>query len=210
MSRKQSFDSDALNDSKHLFDVPDFFDRMTPLSITKQLMIDNALSYIPKNGTVFIDVSTSLFYLSQKLTFPCRVVTHSLDNAFVLAQKDQVELVVLGGTLDYKNRFFSSDSLCEQLDFIKIDVAFLGAASIEQDGFYVKESRNAQLKRHVISRSRACILVAENNKFNRTSTFKGGNMEDIDVFITDKSLSLKQEALFLPTTSIITNKEGIL
>lgn len=210
MSRKQAFDPDALNDSKMLSDVPDFFDRMTPLSIAKQLMIENAMSYIPKNGTVFIDVSTSLFYLCQKLTFPCRVLTHSLDNAFVLAQKNQIELNVLGGTLDHNNRFFSSDSLNEQLEFIKIDVAFLGAASIENDGFYVKESRNAELKRHILSRTRTNILVAETNKFNRTSTYKGGNLEDIDVLITDKSLSEEQELLFLPTTSIVTNREGLL
>lgn len=187
--------------------IPDFFDRMTDFSIAKQLMTESAMKYIPRNGTLFVDVSTSLFHLCQKISHPCRVLTHSLDNAFVLSQKNKVELVVLGGTLNHQNRFFSSDTIEEQLDSIKIDVAFLGAASVEEDGFYVKESQNARLKRQIISHSRQCILVADNTKLNKTSTYKGGNISDIDIFITDKSLDDEQIALFSPTTTIITNKE---
>ena len=91
----------------------------------------------------------------------------------------------------------------EQIGQVKFDLSLIGAASLEEDGFYFKEKQNARIKRKVIQRTRKVVLISEQQKFQKQSTFRGGEYEDIDVFITDQELKPNQLALFEKSTNIL-------
>lgn len=183
--------------------VLNYFERLGQLSEAKKRMAALAEQQIKPESICFIDVSTTLLQLSQNLQTACQVYTHALDNAFALGQQPTVVLNVLGGKFDIQNRFFYGEQALAQLDQVKFDLAFIGAASLEDDGFYFKEEENARLKRKVIERTRKVVLVAEQQKFQKQSAFKGGNYEDIDLFITDQELKPSQLSLFEKSTKII-------
>ena len=183
--------------------VLNYFERLSQLSAEKIHMAEQAEKQIVENSLCFIDVSTILFQLAQKIKTPCQVYTHSLDNAFALGQQTKIKLNVLGGTFDFDNRFFYGEDVLKQLDQVKFDLALIGAASLERDGFYFKEDYNARIKSKIIERSRKVVLVAEQQKFDKKAHYKGGNYEDLDVLITDQQLKPSQVSLFEKSTKII-------
>lgn len=182
----------ATNDSKPILN---YWERAYQHKPQKQKMAKKALQFFKKDKIHFLDVSTTLFLISQDLDLSCTVYTHALDNAFQLGQKENIDLHLMGGIYNYSNRYFYSERALESLSDVLIDVAFIGAASLENDGIYFNEQQDALLKRKVIERSRKVVLVAETQKFTQSSPFKACDYNDIDIFITDKPLTNKQKDL---------------
>jgi DeoR/GlpR family transcriptional regulator of sugar metabolism len=175
----------------------------------KERMADRILEEISENSTVFLDVSTTLLLAAQKLNKKCTVYTHSLDNAFAVGMNPKIKVHLLGGELNHEDRFFFSVRSLEEIDSIKFDICFIGAASLEEEGIFFKEANNALIKQKVVKQSRQVVLVAENQKFNKEAQFKGANYKDIDCFITDRVLTAKQQAYFGDQTEIIFEEETI-
>ena len=95
------------------------------------------------------------------------------------------------------------------MDAIKFDICFIGAASLEKEGVFFKEANNALIKQKVVKQSRQVVLVAENQKFSKEAQYKGANYQDINCFITDRTLASKQQAYFGDQTEIIFEEETI-
>jgi DeoR/GlpR family transcriptional regulator of sugar metabolism len=146
---------------------------------------------------------------AQKLNKKCTVYTHSLDNAFALGMNPKIKVHLLGGEFNHEDRFFFSVQSLEEMDSIKFDICFIGAASLEKEGVFFKEANNALIKQKVVKKSRQVVLVAENQKFTKEAQYKGANYQDIDCFITDKVLTSKQQAYFGGQTEIIFEEETI-
>lgn len=185
------------------FPVLDFYDRQNELNSEKKEIAHKATKLIEADGLYFLDVSTIITMMANKINKPCQIYTHALDNATVLSMNNQIRLNLLGGTFDYKNRFFYPEIIDDVFSDVKFDTVFIGAASLEDDGLYFKEKENAAIKRQVIKRARKVVLVAENKKFFKNSRFRGAKYSDIDVFITDQPLTKAQRALFSENVEII-------
>ena len=175
----------------------------------KEKMAERVLEEIPENSTLFLDVSTTLLLAAQKLNKKCTVYTHSLDNAFALGMNPKIKVHLLGGEFNPEDRFFFSVRSLEEMDAIKFDICFIGAASLEKEGVFFKEANNALIKQKVVKQSRQVVLVAENQKFSKEAQYKGANYQDIDCFITDRVLTTKQQAYFEDQTEIIFEEETI-
>ncbi|PTQ83792.1 DeoR family transcriptional regulator [Trichococcus patagoniensis] len=186
-----------------------FGERAGLLKPEKERMAAAVLEETAENSTLFLDVSTTLLLVAQKLNKKCTVYTHSLDNAFALGMNPKIKVQLLGGELNHEDRFFFSVRSLEELDAIKFDVCFIGAASLEEEGILFKEANNALIKQKVVKQSRRVVLVAENQKFSKEAQFKGADYQDIDCFITDKVLTAKQQAYFEDQTEIIFEEESI-
>lgn len=193
-------------DSSKIFN---FGERTGILKPEKEQMANRVLEEITENSTLFLDVSTTLLLAAQKLNKMCTVYTHSLDNAFALGMNPKIKVHLLGGEFNQEDRFFFSVRSLEEMDAIKFDICFIGAASLEKEGIFFKEANNALIKQKVVKQSRQVVLVAENQKFSKEAQFKGANYQDIDCFITDKVLTSKQQAYFEGQTEIIFEEETI-
>ncbi len=187
-------------DSGYVFD---FWERTHMFKPEKEKMAAQVIEQIPENGFCFLDVSTTLLLAAQELKKPCTIFTHSLDNAFALAQVPQVNVHVFGGELDARNRFFFSAAALAEIEKIKFDCCFIGAASLEAEGIFFKEELNAVLKQKVVQQSRQVTLVAENQKFFKQAHFKGADYQAIDRLITDQAPTNEQKNYFAAQTEII-------
>ena len=193
-------------DSPKIFN---FGERAGILKPEKEQMADRVLEEIAEDSTLFLDVSTTLLLAAQKLNKKCTVYTHSLDNAFALGMNPKIKVHLLGGEFNPEDRFFFSVRSLEEIDTIKFDICFIGAASLENEGIFFKEANNALIKQKVVKQSRQVVLVAENQKFSKEAQYKGANYQDIDCFITDKGPTAKQQAYFEDQTEIIFEEETI-
>ncbi|MGX7196042.1 DeoR/GlpR family DNA-binding transcription regulator [Enterococcus olivae] len=183
--------------------VFDFLERLDQSKPEKEHMSMLVKKHLPENSVCFLDVSTTLLLVAQQLEKKCTVYTHSLDNALALAKDNQVDTHILGGQLDKENRFFFSEEGLQTIRKQKFDCCIIGAASLEQEGIFFKESTNAWIKQRIIEQSRKVILVAENAKFFKQGHYQGASYSQIDQFITDRELTPDQRAYFEPETEII-------
>lgn len=183
--------------------VLSYFSRSQLLTKEKEQMARRINSIITEKSICYFDVSTTICLACKSLQKSCSIYTHSLDNAFVLAQNPKIDLHLLGGVFDFENRYFYSEDQLDQLATLCFDYAFIGAASLDSFGALNKEENNARLKRKIVQQARKVILVAENQKFKKHSTHLGVRYDQIDVFLTDQEPTEIQKKYFKPTTEII-------
>ncbi|GIM29296.1 DeoR family transcriptional regulator [Clostridium polyendosporum] len=161
-------------------------ERIEAYSEEKSRIAKKALEFINEDEHYFFDVSTNVRLLSEYIDKRVLVFTHSLDNIEILSEKEDVSVHSIGGCLNKKNRFFYKLDCIDYLNGIRFDTAFLGAASINEDGLYYVDEEDAFIKQISVKKSTKVIILAEYEKFKRSSYYKGVSWEQIDIIITDK------------------------
>lgn len=182
--------------------VPSYTARQKLFSAAKTAMATQALAVIQPGGVYFIDDSTTLLKLSQSVSGPVTVYTHSLDNAIALAVKSDVTLRVIGGELNHHGRFFFGADSLNQVARVGFDAAFIGAAAIRPDGVYFPYENDAWLKSTLAQAANQVVVVAESQKFSSNAPYRGFGLEAVDRLITDVPLSPDQKA-WMPQTTVI-------
>lgn len=142
-----------------------------------------AVSLIEEHKAVFFDTSTTIAALCQYVSQDIEAYSHSLDNIEILSNHCSCHMI--GGKYFKKNRYMYGSQTLNTLDQIYFDLCFVGVAAIMEDGIYVEEFEDAAIKRKLARRSQNVCLVADHSKFNKKSTYKALDFQDIDVFITD-------------------------
>ncbi|GAA5415291.1 HTH-type transcriptional repressor GlcR [Paraliobacillus ryukyuensis] len=167
-------------------EIKAYKERLTTASKQKYQIGKEASTYIMDGDLCFLDVSTTIKFLCEHLKASSILYTHSLDNAEMLSTKEFVELNILGGNFNQKNRFFYGPEMISQLNDICFDKVFLGSAGISSDGIYYADEEDAYIKKIVSKRAKQVFLLADYEKFNHTSYYKAMSFLDVDTLITDK------------------------
>jgi len=171
----------GLNDT-----IRNYRERLEAHSEEKRLIAEKALMYIKDKEHYFFDVSTTVSYLAKGLNKNVMVYTHSLDNIEILSENKYVSVHSIGGCLNKENRFFYNIDCKSSLQGINFDTAFLGAAAITEEGIYYANYEDAFIKQTAAKQSDKVILLADFEKFGKTAYYKGLDLDQIDIIITDQ------------------------
>ncbi|MFC6175591.1 DeoR/GlpR family DNA-binding transcription regulator [Companilactobacillus huachuanensis] len=166
-------------------EIVSFNDRLDEFSDAKKHIAELAQMFIQVQGTYFFDVSTTILKLAQIVDKKVTIYTHSLDNAIMLSGNPEINLHALGGEFFPKNRFFYSLNEAEILKHINFDVAFIGAAGLKDGQVSFEDQEDAYIKQLIMKNAKVKILLAENVKFTKKSTYSIGELVDFDYLITD-------------------------
>lgn len=166
-------------------EIVSFNDRLDEFSDAKKHIAELAQEFIQTQGTYFFDVSTTVLKLAQIVDTKATIYTHSLDNAIMLSGNSKIDLHALGGQFFPKNRFFYSLNEVEILKHINFDVAFIGAAGLKNGQVSFEDQEDAYLKQLILENAKTKVLLAENFKFTKESTYSIGNITDFDYLLTD-------------------------
>lgn len=166
-----------------------FNDRMNDFTASKNHIAQLAEQFIQPQGTYFFDVSTTVLKLAQTMKTKATIYTHSLDNAIMLSANPDISLHLLGGQFFAKNRFFYSLNEAELLSQIKFDAVFMGAAGLKNGQISFENQEDAYMKKLVLKNAKQKILLAENAKFTKESTYLIGDLTDFDYLLTDEKPS---------------------
>ena len=151
----------------------------------KKRIVEKAMHFIHDGGTYFFDVSTNVQLLAKSLNKKATIFTHSLDNFNILSEKQDVSVNLIAGEFNNKNRFFYREDYNKYFDGIEFDSAFLGAGAIKSDGIYYENEEDAFIKSEVAKRSKKVILLAEHQKYEKTTWYKGLTLDQINIIIVD-------------------------
>ncbi|MBN3526982.1 DeoR/GlpR family DNA-binding transcription regulator [Paenibacillus apiarius] len=146
---------------------------------------------IQDQETVFLDVSSTVQFVAEQIQAKqITAVTHSIDNVGVLSNRDDLQIYVLGGYLNAKNRLLYGPSVIDKISEIRADKAFIGATAIQSDGLYYPYEEDARVKREMARRSNQVILVADHTKFTAKSRFRV-DFDCVDIIITDRDIPVE-------------------
>ncbi|MFC6164396.1 DeoR/GlpR family DNA-binding transcription regulator [Lactiplantibacillus dongliensis] len=187
--------------------IPSYQDRLQQFTEIKTALAKRVLPLIQPDQYLFIDVSTTLLKLTQLLTMPATIYTHSLDNAISLATKPAIDLHVLGGQLNQHNRFMAGPAGLGELQTVAFDQVIVGAATVTAQGLFYRDAADAALKRQALSQTKRGILVCEHRKFGQAAHYCGGRLTQIQVVVTDEPLTPAEQAWFEPQTTLISLTE---
>jgi len=162
-------------------------ERVQSYSDKKMKIGNRALSLLEENKQYYFDVSTTVCCMAEQVNQSIKVFTHSLDIVEVCSNQTETSVFLFGGYFNVSNRFFYDMNTVEQLEKVRFDGAFLGAAAIMEDGIYFENKEDAYIKNKVAKRSSKNVILADFHKFTLESYHKGFDWSEVDVIITSEN-----------------------
>ena len=167
----------------------------TEFSTEKARIAQAALAHVPAEGSVLIDAGSTTAKLVEM--FPgdreLTVYTNTIPLAMSLLTRPRLTVFTLGGRLRNKTFAEVDDWAMRALAEINVDVAFLGTNGISMTrGLTTPDPAEAGVKRLMLGCAAKRVLLADHSKFGVVKGAKHGNLDDIDVLITDAGLTDEQ------------------
>lgn len=156
-----------------------------------------ALEELPIGGTAIIDSGSTTTVLCEAVPRDTEltVVTNSLINAQLLAERPGVDVVLVGGNLK-KNTLAAVDvTTVDALLELRVDVAFLGCDGISADhGLSTPYRDEAAVKGAMISAARRTVAVLDHTKFGNDQLYEVAQCAALDLIVTDSEVDDHQAA----------------
>src|SRR4029078_10425982 len=175
-----------------------FADEDYPLSdkqkkhlIEKREIGKRAAELIDENDTIILDSGSTTYELAKNLkkVNDLTVITNALNVATILADYNNVNVIVPGGMLK-KNSFSLVGILAESgfKDYF-CDKLFLGVDGFDLDfGISTPDPEEAHLNQIMIEISKEVIVVTDSSKFQRRGLVLIAPVKRINTVVTDKNI----------------------
>lgn len=177
-----------------------FNERLQRNAEEKKVIAKAALSLIKGKGTIFLDSGSTVFQLAKLLKDyqEVTIVTNSLYILEELAYSSGINLIGLGGKIDPLHLAFYGPLTLRLLQEFHFDKAFLGTDGLSiEEGMMTDDLSIAEVERIAIEKADEIIVLADHSKIGKRSfTTTIGELENIDILITDKGTKKKDISRF--------------
>jgi DeoR/GlpR family transcriptional regulator of sugar metabolism len=156
----------------------------------KRRIAESAGHRIQAGQTIYFDASTTVLQLANLLPDqPLTVITNGLQIALALADKNEVDCVLLGGSVRGSSLSTGGWAAEKALEIYHLDTAFLSCRGVDPDrGMSDASEVHARLKNAVIDRSDEVVIMADASKVGLASSYFFARPGDVDWWITDREL----------------------
>lgn len=181
-------------------------------SIEKQKIGEIAASLVSEGDTVFIGSGSTSLEVARSIVGRknLTVVTNALTVANLLANEDQITLVVLGGVMRHSELSFIGHITEQALKEIRIDKAFMGIPGISlRAGLTNDYLPEVITDRMIFSSANELILLADHTKFGKVFSAFVFDLSHVKTLITDEKTNqeLLDEISSLGINVIIATKK---
>ncbi|ARI79077.1 DeoR/GlpR family DNA-binding transcription regulator [Halobacillus mangrovi] len=167
--------------------IKDYTKRLQTVSQEKQQIGQKAASLIQLGDKIILDTSTTVQACANHIeAIECTVITNSINQAEILSNKKDVNIQLLGGSLQKEHRFLFGTSVIERLRKFHVDKAFIGVVGVSENGLTIAHEEDGMVKKNMIQQAKQVIVLADHTKFGVTEFFQFAELEDVDLIITDK------------------------
>jgi DeoR family transcriptional regulator of aga operon len=147
-----------------------------------------AAAMVQPGDSVVLDSGTTTLQIAQHLpdSDEITVLTNDLDILGVLARKERIRVVMLGGALRRRNRAFYGAQTESALSDLHVDKLFLGVDGFDfERGITTHYEPEAMLNRKMAKAARQVIAVTDRSKFGKVCLHRILNVEEIDDLVAD-------------------------
>lgn len=173
------------------------FDRIHENTDAKKAIAELTLKQLADCSVIFVDAGSTLTAFAGLLgRYPqIAVVTNSFSVVTSLLETGNT-IYFIGGEINKVTQSTSGFWASNELDSIKIDIAFLGTSGFQShNGPCTKQFSDAQFKHDVIRSSNKVIVLADSTKFKSNAIMQYADWSDIDLLITDSGVSEEQRKM---------------
>ncbi len=155
----------------------------------KDLIAKAAASQICDGETIFLGSGTTVASMVPYLhgRSGLRVITNSLPVILQLVEREDVELIIIGGLFRHSEGSMVSPLADEAISKIRADRVFMGIRGLDAErGFTNSSIDEATTDRTILRVADHHTILADHSKFGQVSTFQVAAVSDISVVITSK------------------------
>ena len=162
-----------------------------------------AISLITSGMNVLIGGGTTMIELARLVPndLQCTFFTISPLVALELAEKDNIEVFLLGGKLSRKTNIVTGSQVINELSDIRVDLCLLGTNSLSiEEGITDSDWEVVQIKRAMIKCSKHLAILSIAEKLNSNQKMRVVPLKEVTYLVTDldpKDKSLKDFASHL-------------
>lgn len=161
--------------------------RNTLLPDTKQRLGKQVAECLPAGSTLFLDAGSTVLSVAMFLKGPLTVITTSLDIAQHFSDREDIELILLGGKWDKAQRLFAGSATLSLLSRYRADIAILGACAIHAElGLSASKEADAEVKRAMLAASHERWVVADHLKLNHCEPYLVSGLSEIHQLFLDR------------------------
>ncbi|MBO4526480.1 MAG: DeoR/GlpR transcriptional regulator [Victivallales bacterium] len=177
-------------DNRDHFASSPYMDRIDRNCEPKRAIASTALTRIMDGDIVFLDSSTTVSYLADKLlttSFSSLTIVTNSVTAIQNFQKypPQYVLISLGGYYDFQLNAFLGESAIRELERLSITKAFISAFGVSSAGVSTNHENHSTLLGKVLRISEQKYLLVDGSKFERNGLFRFAQKNQFDEIITD-------------------------
>ncbi len=126
-----------------------------------------------------------------------KVLTNSLAIARDLSTREEIEVMILGGTLRRQSASLVGPWVAEILQGVRVDKAFLGVNGISASfGMSAPNPYTAESRRSMLNAARQRIALADHSKLGVESLYRVAPLTALDLLVTDARAGADQLASF--------------
>lgn len=137
-------------------------------------------------ATVALDAGTTVAPLARLVAAGTTVVTHSAPIVAACVERDDVDLIAIGGEYQRDTRSFAGAVARRSLETLSVDVAVLSATAVDHTGVLCANTLDAEMKQSMVAIAHTRILLVDHSKFGARAPIRVGPLELIDVVVTDE------------------------
>lgn len=161
--------------------------RNTLLPEIKQQLGKQVAQHVPAGSTIFLDAGSTILAVASFLQGPLTIITPSLDIAQLVSAREDIDLILLGGKWDQKQRLFAGSATLSLLSRYRADIAILGACAIHAElGLSASQEADAEVKRAMLAASQARWIVADHLKLNQCEPYLVSGLSQIHQLFLDR------------------------
>lgn len=167
-----------------------YAERLASNVMEKQAIGKAAAEIIDDNKSVFLSLGTSTEAVAAHLLNHknMQFVTNNLNIAQRLRENPHSEIQLCGGVVRREDGGMLDPRAIELISNMRTDFSVIGIGAIDDEGglfcYNIDEVHAAQA---IIRNSNVTILVADEQKFGWKANHRMGNINDVDIFVTDKA-----------------------
>ena len=165
----------------------------------KEKLAREAVKFIVPGDIVFLDASTTTFYMAKELKKMANVtvVTNSLRVINELTGHENLKVIGIGGMASANQSFVGSlaESLVENSFFA--NKMFFSSKGVDSEaGILESNEQECGIKKKMMANSRQKFYLCDKSKIGRVGFVKLASFDKIDYFITEAQLDSKWKEKF--------------
>jgi DeoR/GlpR family transcriptional regulator of sugar metabolism len=135
--------------------------------------------------TVALDAGTTVAPLAALVPAGLTIVTHSVPVIASCTERDDIDLVAVGGQYQRDTRAFAGPAARAGYGGLLVDVAVLSATAVDRSGLLCTNPLDAEIKRTMAGIAELTILLVDHTKLGRRAPIRVAALRLVDLVITD-------------------------
>ncbi len=176
---------------------PNIYD-LEKMNIEEKVKIAmKAYEYIRDNDSLILGSSTTVQELADLIAKGERknlmVMTNSITCAEVLLENKNIEVVLIGGSIQKNSMSMTGYWVNKVLNEIKVDKAFIGINGIHLDnGFTTPKFDVCEVKRSMLKSANQTFVLSDSSKLEQVALAKVADISEVDYLIIDEGITEEQ------------------